>query len=186
MVKISDLVSPLLYGKALEAQRASQKSMEKKGLRESRKPRFSSILEKARLEKNEAADQAPPELPESGDEAIVFLQDAVHAAGDDLKNRPFPEEIQRYKQAVKNFLHYVVDHGYALERQIGIPQYLRPNYRGSQNRPEARNRKTYTIIQVVDQKLEQLAAGILTGQTGQLELLARLEEIQGILIDLLR
>jgi uncharacterized protein YaaR (DUF327 family) len=41
------------------------------------------------------------------------------------------------------------------------------------------------LIQVVDQKLEQLAAGILTGQASQLELLARVDEIAGLLVDLL-
>jgi uncharacterized protein YaaR (DUF327 family) len=39
---------------------------------------------------------------------------------------------------------------------------------------------------VVDRKLEQLAAGILSGQIGQLKLLAGIEEITGILVDLLR
>jgi uncharacterized protein YaaR (DUF327 family) len=47
-------------------------------------------------------------------------------------------------------------------------------------------RKSHAGIMVVDRKLEQLAAGILSGQTSQLELLARIEEITGILIDLLQ
>jgi uncharacterized protein YaaR (DUF327 family) len=188
MAKISDLVSPLL-NPALqgwageEARKTSLKQADKKGLRKARAPEFSSVLQKAQAA---AEGEEPLELPESPEEAVVMLQDAVQSAGDDLKNRPFPEEIQRYKRAVKNFLRYVVEYGFAAERQIGIPQYLRPGYRGSPARPDARDRKTYTIVQVVDEKLERLAAGILTGQTGQLELLTRLEEINGILIDLLR
>jgi uncharacterized protein YaaR (DUF327 family) len=184
MAKISDLISPLfnpaLYNKpGADAARAK----EKKSVRENRETRFSTILEKAAEEL--PAEAELPELPDSP-EAVTILQDAVHSAGDELARRPFPEEIQRYKRAVRNFLRYVVDKGYTTERQIGIPQYLRPNYRGPHGRPEARERKTYTLIQVVDEKLEQLAAGILTGQTTQMELLARLEEISGILIDLLK
>jgi len=42
------------------------------------------------------------------------------------------------------------------------------------------------LIQVVDHKLEQLAAGILAGQRSRLEILARVEEINGLLVDLIR
>jgi uncharacterized protein YaaR (DUF327 family) len=39
---------------------------------------------------------------------------------------------------------------------------------------------------VVDQKLERLAAGIMAGQVTQLEILAKVDEITGILVNLLR
>jgi uncharacterized protein YaaR (DUF327 family) len=39
---------------------------------------------------------------------------------------------------------------------------------------------------VADQKLEQLAAGLISGQLGQVDMLARLEEITGLLVDLLQ
>jgi uncharacterized protein YaaR (DUF327 family) len=38
----------------------------------------------------------------------------------------------------------------------------------------------------VDRKLEQLAAGILAGQHSQMDILARVEEINGLLVDLLQ
>ncbi|GHV70356.1 hypothetical protein AGMMS49928_17820 [Spirochaetia bacterium] len=182
---ISPLFNPLLQGRAgAEAQKAANKSREKTALRGSR---FSSIMEKAKVDSAAEAGELwdMPELPDSP-EAVTILQDAVQSAGDDLKNRPFPEEIQRYKRAVKNFLSFVLEKGYAAEKIEGVPNYLKPNYQGKRGVPEAQERKRYTIVQVVDDKLEQLAAGILTGQTTQLELLARLEEIHGILIDLLK
>jgi uncharacterized protein YaaR (DUF327 family) len=39
---------------------------------------------------------------------------------------------------------------------------------------------------VVDRKLEEMAARLLSDQLSQLELLARLEEINGLLVDLLQ
>jgi uncharacterized protein YaaR (DUF327 family) len=116
---------------------------------------------------------------------VQELLDAVRSTGDDLGQRPFPEEILRYKKAVRNFLHYVVQNGYELEEHIGVPNSQKPGYKGSLWEPAAKNAKGYHVIQVVDQKLEQLAAGILEGQVSQLELLSKLEEIKGLLVDLI-
>jgi uncharacterized protein YaaR (DUF327 family) len=125
------------------------------------------------------------ELPVSG-ETVSFLMDEVRSAGDSLRDRPFPEEIIRYKQAVRNFMHYVVENGFTLEHEAGIPQFLRPGYSGPRGTPEAKYQKPYTKIQIIDKKLEDLAALLLSGQKQQLNLAARLEEIQGLLVDLLQ
>ncbi|MDR0554241.1 MAG: DUF327 family protein [Treponema sp.] len=131
-----------------------------------KKLKFSNILEHA-LEKTESTTA----LSESGDTVRELLDD-VHSAGDALKNHPFPEEIKRYKQAVKNFLRYIVENGYTVTESSSGVNLLK--------------RKKYTTVQVVDQKLEQLAVGILAGQIAQLELLSRIEEIAGLLVDLLQ
>ncbi|GHV38352.1 hypothetical protein AGMMS49546_08600 [Spirochaetia bacterium] len=151
-----------------------------------RKSKFSSILESTResAELN-ARLGAPQELPVS-EEAVNQLLDDVRSAGDELRNRPFPEEIIRYKRAVRDFLHYVVENGYTVDEQTGIPKYLQPGFSGARSSPEARNRKKFHTVQVVDKKLEDMAAMLLTSQMNQLELLARLEEITGLLVDLLQ
>jgi uncharacterized protein YaaR (DUF327 family) len=147
---------------------------------EPQKPRFFDILE-------ETVREAGP-LPETfaSEEALQGLLDDVHSAGDALKDHPFPEEIKRYKQAVRDFIHYVVENGYAVEKQTGIPNYLKPGFKGQRGSDAAKGRTGFHLIQVVDRKLEQLAAGILAGQTSQLDLLARIDEIAGLLVDLLR
>jgi uncharacterized protein YaaR (DUF327 family) len=72
-----------------------------------------------------------------------------------------------------------------VEKQTGIPNYLKPGFKGQRGSDAAKGRTGFHLIQVVDRKLEQLAAGILAGQTSQLKLLARINEIAGLLIDLL-
>ncbi len=131
------------------------------------KPLFGSLLQEA--QDVEEAREAVVALP-INDETVKGLLDEVHSAGDALKNHPLPAEILRYKQAVRNFLNFIVLNTYTIERQ----------YTGS-----PRKRREKMIIQIVDQKLDRLAAGILEGQSTQLEILARLEEISGILVDLL-
>ncbi|MDR1302764.1 MAG: DUF327 family protein [Treponema sp.] len=141
----------------------------KQDIRKGQKTLFSGILE--HINRNVEAEAVEEDLPFS-EEMVSTLLDTVHSAGDDLKNRPLPEEILRYKTAVRNFLHYVVKYGYTAEKQVSGTNLLK--------------RKNFTIVQVVDRKLEQLAAGILAGQTVQLEILARLEEITGLLVDLMQ
>jgi uncharacterized protein YaaR (DUF327 family) len=74
-----------------------------------KKTQFYDILE-------ETVREAGP-LPDAlaSETALQGLLDDVHSAGDALKNHPFPDEIKRYKQAVRDFIHYVVENGYALK-----------------------------------------------------------------------
>ena len=103
------------------------------------------------------------------DEAQTALMDAVHSAGNELRDRPFQKEILEYKRAVRNFINYVVENAFEIEK--------------SQTRRLGKQ-KIYSQIRVIDRKLEELAAAILSGQTSQLETVSRLDEIKGLLVDL--
>ena len=103
------------------------------------------------------------------DDALVTLMDAVHSAGSDLLDRPFQQEILEYKRAVRNFFNYIVENAFGLET--------------SQTRRLGKI-KIYSQIKVIDHKLEELAAAILSGQTTQLQRVSKLDEIKGLLVDL--
>ena len=158
--------NPAVYA---NTQGEAKKAKDRATVRGGQKVRFSTIMDDAASAASEA--HAVQTYPVS-EEAVKALLDDVHDSGDKLRNRPFPEEIKQYKQAVRNFLHYIVENGYGIEEHTSGANLLK--------------RKKFTIVQVVDHKLEQLAAGILSGQTAQIELLARIDEIQGLLIDLLQ
>jgi len=148
------------------------------------KTEFSRLFDDLR---GKTADEIGPlrALPVSED-SVNILMDEVRNTGDILRSRPFPEEIMRYKQAVRNFMNYVVKNSYSVEHEEGIPNFLRPGFSGRRGTPEAMKGKLYTKIQVVDKKLEDLAAMLLSGQKQQMELVSRLEEIRGLLVDLLQ
>jgi len=148
------------------------------------KTEFSRLFDDLR---GKTADEIGPlsDLPVSED-SVNKLMDEVRNSGDVLRNRPFPEEIMRYKQAVRNFMNYVVKNSYTVEHEEGIPNFLKPGFSGRRGTPEAMKGKLYTKIQVVDKKLEDLAAMLLSGQKQQMELVSRLEEIRGLLVDLLQ
>ena len=155
-----------------------------KGAKRGGKTDFSSMFDNLR---GKTADEIGPlwNLPVSED-SINLLMDEVRNTGDILKNRPFPEEIMRYKQAVRNFLNYVVQNSYAIENDEGIQNKFKPGFKGRRNTPEAEKKKLFTKIQVVDRKLESLAAMLISSQMRQMEIVSHLEEIRGLLIDLLQ
>jgi uncharacterized protein YaaR (DUF327 family) len=134
---------------------------------------FSTVLEGVATE---SAQQDPAltrlDPNASSEENLRLLLDEVHTTGEDLKVRASPDAIKRYKAAVRSFLHYIVENGYTVEEHVSGANILK--------------RKKFTLIQVVDRKLEQLAAGILAGQQSQLDILARVDEINGLLVDLMR
>jgi len=148
------------------------------------KTAFSRIFDQ--MQARTAGDIGPlQELPVS-EETVNLLMDEVRSAGDDLRNRPFPDEILRYKQAVRNFMHFIVENAYSKSVEAGIPNFLRPGFKGRRGTDESMKQKAHVKIQVVDTKLEELAKRLLTSQMPQMEIASRLEEIKGLLIDLMQ
>jgi uncharacterized protein YaaR (DUF327 family) len=120
--------------------------------------------------------------------------DSVHSAGDSLAKRPTPQAILDYKMAVRSFMKYVSEHTREIVESEGIWAKDKANYKGKKfsilnmtkkEQEEALERKSYKKIQVIDARLESMAAAIIQGQMKNLEILEKVEEIQGLLIDLL-
>jgi uncharacterized protein YaaR (DUF327 family) len=133
---------------------------------------FTSFFEKTILGKVK-------ELPLSED-SLHELLDEVHNTGEVLSKRPFPPEIAAYKDAVRSFIHYVVENSYDTEEQTSKIKFIK----GRSGR-DIREPQHYKIIRVIDSKLEGMAAAILRGQMNQLQILEKVDEIKGLLVDLL-
>lgn len=100
------------------------------------------------------------------------LLDGVHEAGDRLKENPSVELVQAYKKAVRDFVHYVVERSYSVEQKSSGRNILKRN--------------VYFRVSIIDESLEKLGAEILRNQRDNLEILRRVDEINGMLVDLLR
>ncbi len=102
---------------------------------------------------------------------IEELLDGVFAAGDSLKSAPTVETIKGYRQKVRAFVKYAVDH------MIGVEQ--------TTSGANIMKRKRFTLLTVIDEKLDNLAASVLAAQREQLTILAQIDEINGLLVDLI-
>jgi hypothetical protein len=140
-----------------------KKSREKK---DSPISRFPPLMESAHPE--ELTQEGSLQEPERG---LVALLDGVHEEGERLKEAPTLENIRRYKQVVRGFLNL------ALKRMLTIDERT--------SGASIQKRKRFTQIRIIDQKLEKLVADVLRNQSRQLDILEKVDEIHGLLVDLL-
>lgn len=111
-----------------------------------------------------------PALRQTAQTGIAEALDAVHIRGEALKKKPTLKNTDDYKQAVQRFIKLIVASCYELE-------VSERKQRGGQKTRD-------TQIRVIDAKLEKLAAQIMRGQKEELEILRRVDEIYGLLVDL--
>jgi uncharacterized protein len=140
----------------------------KAGKKDKAQPRtFSRMVEAAESEEADEED-----LTERGSRKTVEqLLDAVFNAGDRLKQAPTLDQIKDYRQKVKAFVKYAVEHSLALEETTSGANILK--------------RKRFTLVRVIDEKLEALAVSVLSAQREQLAVLAQIDEINGLLVNLI-
>jgi uncharacterized protein YaaR (DUF327 family) len=129
---------------------------------------FDSVVEEA------AQEQSPYfDLDDNSEhrENLEELLDEVHETGEILVESQSLENIKRYRRAVRSFLDYVVSNMLAVEEQTSGSNILR--------------RKRFTQVKIIDGRLERLVAEVLQNQGKQLDLLEKINEIRGLLVDLI-
>lgn len=133
---------------------------------------FRTSLAKALEESRDAGSSAGTFAEGFSDGDLEVLLDKVHESGDKLKDNPTVDLVQAYKKAVRDFVHHVVERSYAIEEKTSGGSILK--------------RKKFYRIAVIDESLERLAAEILRNQRDRLEILRKVDEINGMLVDLLQ
>ncbi len=128
---------------------------------------FSRLVEEAQSE-----GQLSGDLPDSRERRTVEeLLDGVFSAGDELRKLPTLDRIREYRRRVKEFVQYVVSRTLSVEETTSGANLLR--------------RKRFTLVRVIDRKLEELAVSVLSAQREQLAILAQVDEINGMLVNLI-
>lgn len=130
-------------------------------------PQFSEIF---RNEDEASSIGEMAAVGEASDAEAAQLLDEVFAAGDRLKRSEDAATLRSYREAVQRFLRAVVGSSVDVEEKTSGSSIHR--------------RKRYALLQIVNTKLEQLAAGMISSQRTGLDILARVDEINGMLVDL--
>lgn len=110
--------------------------------------------------------------PLDGTETLESLLDELHTNGDALKRDAVLGPLKEYKNSVRHFLRYILEHSIEVEETMGV------------RNPKSMQQKKYTVIRIVDEKLENLATSVLKNQSEQWDILHRIDEINGLLVDL--
>lgn len=142
-----------------------------------KKSNFRASVEKAEEEATLIAEGLPVEIAGLGEEeALVFLKDQMDIAGDELKAKQGMEAIEKYRQKVSQFLRYVVRNNYE------VIQHKRKGWDLKRKRPVA----PYQEVQVINKKLEQLTNDILYNHADKLKILKAVDELNGLIVNLLQ
>ncbi|HHT48986.1 MAG TPA: YaaR family protein [Firmicutes bacterium] len=94
----------------------------------------------------------------------------VDEAAQKLLNQPSIETLRSYRLAVRSFLKEAVSGSYQMKGES------RWDRRG--------NRRMFCVVQKVNQALEELTSAVLEKNAKPMELMAKMDEIRGLLVDL--
>ena len=94
----------------------------------------------------------------------------IQQQGKRLGQTPTFSELRSYRELVKKFMSEAVGQMYDVESGTGWDR------RGRQ--------KAYTLVRKVDETLESLTEDVRSGQEKQLDILAKMDSIRGMLVDM--
>ena len=136
---------------------------------------FASAMERAREESQLVQEGLPVEIAGMDvEEAAVFLKDAADIAADRLKESQLPEVFADYKKKVSQFLKFVVKNNFDVvkKNRIRTARTLKkPN--------------PHTQVQFINEKLDEMAKWLLSSHKDTFKMLQKIEEIQGLIVDLM-
>ena len=168
-----------------EALRRNRKADE---AQKTKKTKFSDILHSSKNEENTLTADGLPSIINSMsiEDAAVYLKDAVDNAGNDLAEETTSENIANFKKAVGQFLKFMVKNNYEVKshRPRRIQLVSSTTFFSNYSVPPHRKDPRYQI-NIINEKLAALTAATLEGQKDNIALLAQLDEIKGLLIDLM-
>lgn len=175
-----------------EAIKRNTKKEEIRKADKAKKLDFGKLLKGDEVEEPQfIADGLPIEVRSmSIDDAAVYLADAVSLAGNDFSGEQTQENLEKFKTAVSQFIRFVIVNNFSVDikKRKARPGKARQPSRlfvfSDYSMPPA-NPKPRVSIEVINEKLDALARETLSAQSNNLKLLAQVNEIKGLIVDLM-
>lgn len=103
-------------------------------------------------------------------EICTNLLQQIDELSAELKKAPTPAGVKRYRKLVQAFMKETLDQSYTLNQQTHWDR--------------SGNRKVFITVKKLNESLETLADEVLHKEKDQIDLVAKLDEIRGLLVDL--
>lgn len=94
----------------------------------------------------------------------------IDSVSESIKKAPTPSGIKKYRRLVASFIREATNQTYELNEETHWDQ--------------SGNRKSYLIVRNINQALEELTDEVMQREKKQIDLVAKLDEIRGMLLDL--
>jgi len=128
-----------------------------RGVRESEAPVFRRTLTDLSREVHEAR--------------LIEMKSAIDEQGKRLADRVDVREFEKYRRLIRDFLDEIVSNGYTFCREDAYASRGKHRY--------------IATVRVVDEKLDELGKEFLKEQADKIEILHRIDDIRGLLLDLM-
>lgn len=94
----------------------------------------------------------------------------IDLVSEELKKAPTPSGMKRYRRLVASFIKEAMDQTYELNEETHWDR--------------SGNRKSYITVRNINKALEELTGEVMKREKKQIDLVAKLDEIRGLLLDL--
>ena len=104
-------------------------------------------------------------------ERLNLMMEEIVMQGDKIVKRMDVRDMRRYRTLIKEFMNEIVNRSHKFSRE---------NFLDRRGR-----HRVYGIIRLVDEKLDELAQELVSEECDKIALLAKVDEIRGLLLDIL-
>ena len=99
------------------------------------------------------------------------MKNGIDEQGKRLADRVDVKEFEKYRRLIREFLDEIVSNGYTFLREDAYASRGRHRY--------------IATVKIVDEKLDELGKEVMKEQADQIEVLNRVDDIRGLLLDLM-
>ena len=104
-------------------------------------------------------------------ERLNNLADEITVQGNRLAEHMDIKDMRQYRSLVSDFMHEVVTHSH---------EFTRENFLDRRGR-----HRVYGIVRLVDRKLDELAQELINSEKDHINILDKVDEIKGLLLDII-
>ena len=104
-------------------------------------------------------------------ERLNLMMEEIVMQGDKIVKRMDVRDMRRYRTLIKDFMNEIVNRSHKFSRE---------NFLDRRGR-----HRVYGIIRIVDEKLDELAQALVSEECDKIAILAKVDEIRGLLLDIL-
>lgn len=102
---------------------------------------------------------------------LTLMMEEITMQGKKLKKHMDIRDMKRYRELIKEFMNEIVNRSHKFSRE---------NFLDRRGR-----HRVYGMIKLVDKNLDELAAALLADEKDGIDILSKIDEIQGLLLDIL-
>ena len=104
-------------------------------------------------------------------ERLREMRDKIDKQGEQLADRVDVKEYEKYRRLIREFLDEIVSNGYSFVKEDAYASRGRHRY--------------IATVKIVDQKLDELGKEVMKEHADRIELLSKIDDIRGLLLDLM-